>query len=315
MQQLIKIGTRGSPLAMAQAHEVRDRLCAAHGLLKDNIEIRVFKTSGDIILDTPLVEAGGKGLFTKEIEDALLAGDVDIAVHSSKDMPTMLPPGLVLQAFLPREATEDVFISKDGASLMDLPEGAVVGTSSLRRRALALSVRPDLTIVGFRGNVQTRLKKLAEGVASGTFLALAGLNRLGFSDPRVSVLSAADFPPAPAQGAIGLEIREGDERASALIAPLHCPATGIAVTAERHFLAALDGSCRTPIAARSHLEGDHFEIEGRIYSIDGQICFQDLIEGPADQANVLARSLGERLKAKAGPDFFAQLVKDTAALL
>jgi hydroxymethylbilane synthase len=266
----VRIGTRGSPLALAQAHEVQQRIAAAHGLPIDAISITVIKTVGDQVLDRPLSEIGGKGLFTKEIEDALLANEIDVAVHSMKDMQTTLPDGLMIGAVLPREDVRDAFISLKYPNLSALPPGAVVGTSSLRRQAQLLNVRPDLVVVGFRGNVQTRLKKLADNVADATFLAVAGLNRLGLSERITSPVSIDQMLPAVAQGAIGLEIRVGDEATSDIIAPLNDAATALAVTAERAFLTRLEGSCRTPIAGHARLIDGQVRFDGQVLSPDGQ---------------------------------------------
>jgi len=244
----LKIGTRGSPLALAQAHETRDRLAAAFSLPDAAFEIVVIKVTGDQILDRALKEIGGKGLFTREIEEALLAGQIDIAVHSMKDMPTIQPEGLVLDCYLPREDVRDAFVSPNVARLMDLPQGAVVGSSSLRRRAQLGHRRPDLQLVEFRGNVQTRMKKLADGVAVATFLAMAGLNRLGLSDVARSAIEPEEMLPAVAQGAIGIERRLADERVQAMLAAIHHHDTGLRLAAERAFLLRLDGSCDTPIA-------------------------------------------------------------------
>jgi len=255
--QKIGIGTRGSPLALAQAHEVRDRLIAAHGSDAVDIEIHVISVVGDRVQDRSLSEIGGKGLFTEEIEAQLSSGDIDIAVHSSKDMPTKLPDGLALIAFLEREDPRDAFISHSVKNILEMPEGAVLGTSSLRRQALALRARPDLKIVGFRGNVQTRLKKLSDGVADATLLASAGLRRLGMIDIAADLIDMSIFPPAPGQGAICVEGRIGDQRVLDLIEPLRHQPTEIALVCERAFLATLDGSCRTPIAAYATIYGDH----------------------------------------------------------
>ena len=269
----LKIGTRGSPLALAQAYETRTRLMAAHGLPEDAFEIVVIKTTGDdralIDADRPLKEVGNKGLFTKEIEEAMVAGRIDIAVHSMKDMPTEQPEGLVLDCFLPREDTRDAFVSPAAASIADLPQGAVVGSSSLRRRAQLANRRPDLKLVEFRGNVQTRMKKLEGGVAAATFLAMAGLNRLGLSHIARSAIEPEDMLPAVAQGAIGIERRITDARAEALVAAIHHPPTGQRLTAERAFLAALDGSCETPIAGLALLEGGEVWLRGEILRPDG----------------------------------------------
>src|SRR5438552_12716290 len=207
---VVRIGTRGSPLALAQAEMVRSRFAAAHGLAPECIEIKVIRTTGDAIQDRPLAEAGGKGLFTKEIEEALIAGTIDLAVHSAKDMPTMLPRGLVISAVLPREDVRDVFISRKAKALLGLPQGAVVGTASLRRQALVKRMRRDLAVVSFRGNVQTRLRKLDEGVVDATLLALAGLKRLGLHEAATAVLPIEDFLPAVGQGIIAIETRADD---------------------------------------------------------------------------------------------------------
>src|SRR5580658_2574610 len=235
----LRIGSRGSPLALVQAREVLHRLSAACGVPAERIDIKVIRTTGDVIQDRPLTEAGGKGLFTKEIEEALLAGAIDLAVHSSKDMPTVLPAGLVLSAFLPREDARDAFISRVAKSLRDLPQRAVVGTASLRRQALIKRLRPDLTIVPLRGNVETRLRKLEAGDMHATILAVAGLKRLGLLSAATAILEIDEFLPAVGQGAIGLETRAGDEATRALIAKINDPDTATAVAAERAFLAEL----------------------------------------------------------------------------
>jgi len=316
VQQAIKIGTRGSPLALAQAEDVKARLVAAHAdLTPDDIEIVIIKTTGDRILDRHLMTAGGKGLFTKEIEDALLEGRIDCAVHSSKDMPTSLPDGLVLSTFLPREDARDVFISAAYGSLRDLPEGATVGTASLRRRALALRLRPDLKIVTFRGNVQTRLRKLKEGEADATFLARAGLNRLGMAEAATETLSFDDFLPAPAQGAVTVEVRDADSAMKDRLATLHCAKTALEVTAERAFLAALDGSCRTPIAAHATADENNVMMRAMLLSLDGQTVFEQSGETAADlkDAATLGEKLGHAVRAEAGADFFDQLARDIEA--
>lgn len=291
----LRIGTRGSPLALAQAHEVRARLCAAHGLSEDAVEIRVYKTTGDAIQDRPLAEVGGKGLFTKEIEEALIAREVDLAVHSMKDMQTELPAGLVIGAALPREDVRDAFISLKYASLADLPEGAVVGTSSLRRQAQVKRIRPDLKVVGFRGNVQTRLRKLSEGVADATLLACAGLNRLGMSDRITAPIAVEEILPAVAQGAIAIEIREDDAETAKLIAALNDTKTAYCVAAERAFLTRLEGSCRTPIAGLAQLNGETLSFRGMVFSVDGERSFEIEREGPAEQATALGTAAADAL--------------------
>ncbi|NVJ98868.1 MAG: hydroxymethylbilane synthase [Alphaproteobacteria bacterium] len=308
----MRIGTRGSPLALAQAEDVKARLLAAHDDLYDStVEIVVIKTTGDRILDRHLMTAGGKGLFTKEIEDALLDGDIDCAVHSSKDMPTTLPYGLKLDVFLEREDPRDVFLSAKADSFVNLPEGAALGTASLRRRALALRLRPDLKVVTFRGNVQTRMRKLNEGEADGTFLARAGLNRLGMAEAATETLPLDQFPPAPAQGAVTVEIREGDMEMNARLAPLHHAETELAVTAERAFLGSLDGSCRTPIAAYAHLEGKTLHFRAMLLSIDGAQVFEQTgtCDATIDQAAKLGKDIGAQIRKDAGEPFFEALAR------
>lgn len=301
---LLRIGTRGSPLALAQAHTVRDRLAAAHGCAADDIAIQVVKTTGDRITDRPLSEAGGKGLFTKEIEEALLANAIDIAVHSSKDLPTVLPQGLALVACLEREDVRDVFISRKAPTVAALPQGAVVGSASLRRQALVKRLRPDLRVVVFRGNVQTRLRKLDEGEVDATLLALAGLKRLGLEREATAILPLDSFPPAIGQGAIGIEARENDTRTRDLLAPIAHHDTKVALDAERAFLAALDGSCRTPIAGFATVDGDAVQFRGMILRPDGSEVFETMRQGPITEAAHLGADAGHELKARGGPDFF-----------
>lgn len=306
MTQPLRIGTRGSPLALAQAHETRDRLIAAHPHLAapGAIEIVVFKTTGDRILDRTLAEAGGKGLFTKELEDALLDGRADLAVHSMKDVPTWLPDGLEISTLLPREDTRDAFFSRDGQSVDDLPAGSVVGTAGLRRQAQILERRPDLKVVPFRGNVQTRLAKLDAGEVDATLLALAGLRRLGLTDRITAVLEHEVMLPAVAQGAIGIEIRSADDATRALLAPLHCQQTAARVGAERALLAALDGSCRTPIAALATLKGDRVSLTAKVLSPDGRQIFRAERAGAAADAVALGADAGAEIKAVLPPGFF-----------
>lgn len=299
-----RIGTRGSALALAQAHETRARLMAAHGLPEQAFEIVVISTSGDRIQDRPLSEAGGKGLFTKEIEEALLDRRIDIAVHSSKDMPTLLPQGLELSAFLEREDVRDAFIGRAAAKLEDLPQGATVGSSSLRRQALIRRLRPDIEVVMFRGNVQTRLRKLEEGQVAGTLLAYAGLRRLGLAGIVTELLPVEKFPPAPGQGAICIESRIGDSRIAALLAPIGHAPTAAALACERAFLAALDGSCRTPIAGLAVVDGDALSFRGMILTPDGSETHEIEAEGLAGDAARLGAEAGARIRAKAGTRFF-----------
>ncbi|MEL6531722.1 MAG: hydroxymethylbilane synthase [Pseudomonadota bacterium] len=300
----LKIGTRGSPLALAQAHETRDRLATAFDLEAEAFEIVVIKTTGDRVLDRPLKEIGGKGLFTKEIEDALLAGDIDIAVHSMKDMPVAQPEGLTLDCYLPREDVRDAFVSLAHSGLDALPQGAVLGSSSLRRRAQLLAKRPDLKLVEFRGNVQTRMKKLGEGVAEATFLAMAGLNRLEMHDIPRTGLSPEEMLPAVAQGAIGIERRLDDARAEALLVAIHDTPTGQRLAAERAFLAGLDGSCQTPIAGLAELEGPTLRLRGEILRPDGSEVLSDAREAPIADGAALGAAMARDLRARAGEGFF-----------
>lgn len=301
---VIRIGTRGSPLARAQAQETRLRLMAAHGLPEEAVEIAVITTSGDRIQDRPLAEAGGKGLFTKEIEEALLDGRIDLAVHSSKDMPTILPEGLEISAFMEREDARDAFIGREALSIGDLPRGAKLGTSSLRRQALVLRMRPDLQVGMFRGNVQTRLKKLEDGVADGTLLAFAGLKRLGMPHVATSVMSAEEFPPALGQGAICVESRTGDARIKGLVNAIHHEATGVALACERAFLAVLDGSCRTPIAGIATVASGHVDFHGMILTPDGSEAHEVSASGVASDAMRLGADAGARIRDRAGARFF-----------
>lgn len=300
----IRIGTRGSPLALAQAHEVVRRLTEAHGLADGVCEIVIIKTTGDAITNRPLIEAGGKGLFTKELEEALFAGAIDLAVHSMKDVPALLPQGLAIAAVLPREDPYDAFISVKYQALDELPSGAVVGTSSPRRKAQALRLRPDLKIVEFRGNVETRLKKLREGVADATFLACAGLNRLGLSQHITAAMDPRAMLPAVAQGAIGIEARADDAKTAALLSPLNDPGTAICVTAERAFLSRLEGSCRTPIAGHAELRNGAVHIAGEILTPDGRESFTTARTGSGQLAAHLGEEVAAELLARAGPDFF-----------
>jgi len=300
----LRIGTRGSPLALAQAEEVKALLITAFPEMSEAPDIVVIKTTGDIVLDRALADVGGKGLFTKEIDEAMIDHRIDLAVHSMKDVPTWLPDGIVLPCMLEREDTRDVFISEKAASLADLPAGSVVGTAALRRQALILHRRPDLKVVTFRGNVQTRLRKLAEGVVDATLLALAGLNRLGAADVATSIIEAEEMLPAVAQGAIGITCRDDDERAHDVLAALNHPATVLRVSAERAFLKVLDGSCRTPIAALAEMTGeDGFSLRGLIARPDGSEVLETRRDGSAADAQALGRDAGEELKGRAGPGF------------
>lgn len=300
----LKIGTRGSPLALAQAYETRHRLGAAFDLPEAAFEIVVIKTTGDAIQDRPLKEIGGKGLFTREIEADLLAGRIDIAVHSMKDMPVLQPVGLILDTYLPREDVRDAFVSAQKSQLSDLEQGAVVGTSSLRRRAQLLNRRPDLNVVEFRGNVQTRLKKLADNVAECTFLAMAGLNRLAMTDVPATPIAETDMLPAVAQGAIGIERRADDTRIADMLAAIHDKPTGQRLAAERAFLAALDGSCETPIAGLAVLTGGTLRLRGHVLRPDGSEAIKDDQTCAVEDGADLGRTMARDLLAQGGPGFF-----------
>jgi hydroxymethylbilane synthase len=304
---VLRIGSRGSPLALAQVEQVKARLAGAWPELAERgaVAVEIIRTSGDRIQDRPLSEAGGKGLFTKEIEEALLAGTIDLAVHSMKDMPTLIPDGLEIACLLPREDPRDALIGGAG-SLAELPQGAVVGTSSLRRKAQVLARRRDLKIVDFRGNVDTRLRKLERGEVHATLLALAGLKRLGLEGKASAVLATEEMLPAVAQGAIGLETRIGDTRLQEILAPLNHAPTARAVTAERALLAVLDGSCRTPIAALA--VGRTFgrlRIDALIAKTDGSQVLRTAREGPEADAAEMGRDAGEELRRDGGDGFFS----------
>lgn len=300
-----RIGTRGSPLALWQAHETRRSLMVAFDLPEAAFEIVVIKVMGDQVLDRALKEIGGKGLFTREIEEALLAGSIDIAVHSMKDMPTVQPEGLCLDCYLPREDVRDAFVSPHVARLEDLPQGARVGSSSLRRRAQLAHKRPDLGLVEFRGNVQTRMQKLADGVADATFLAMAGLNRLGLTHMARGPIDVDVMLPAVAQGAIGIERRSADARAEAMLAAIHHAPTGLQLAAERAFLARLDGSCETPIAGLAVLDGDQLWLRGEILRPDGSRVIAGARRGASADGAAIGAALAEELLGQAGAGFFA----------
>ena len=292
-KEILRIGSRGSPLALVQAREVKSRLVAAAGLDAERVEIKVIRTTGDLVQDRPLADAGGKGLFAKEIEEALLAGVIDLAVHSSKDLPTFLPAGLTLAGFLPREDARDAFISRKAKTLRDLAPGSVVGTASPRRQAFIKRLRPDVAVVTLRGNVETRLRKLDAGEVDATLLALAGLKRLGLLSAATAILELDEFLPAVAQGAIGIETRADD--------------TATALAAERAFLAVLDGSCRTPIGGHAAVRGDAIRFHGMIAKPDGSRSFEVVREGGREQAAALGAEAGRELKDRAGADFFVRI--------
>lgn len=301
---ILRIGTRGSPLALVQARTVRARLAAALAVGEGIIELVVIRTSGDAIQDRPLAEVGGKGLFTKEIEEALTSGRIDLAVHSSKDMPTFSQPGLMLAACLEREDPRDAFISRKAGSLAELPQGATLGTASLRRQAIAKRMRPDLKVVPLRGNVETRLRKLEAGEVDATMLALAGLNRLGLTRHATSILSVEEFLPAVGQGAIGIEARESDTRTRDILARIDHADTSAAVACERAFLAVLDGSCKTPIAGHATLSDDTLSFRGLIARPDGTAAHDISGAGHRKDAAAIGTDAGRELKHRAGPGFF-----------
>ena len=297
----LNIGTRGSPLALAQAHETRQRLAKAHDLPLEAFEIVVITTTGDRIQDRPLKELGGKGLFTREIEVALASGEIDIAVHSMKDMPVDQPDGLILDTYLPREDVRDALLGSS-QKIANLPQGATVGTSSIRRRAQLQNRRPDLNVVEFRGTVQTRLKKLEDGVAEATFLASAGLNRLGM-DVGAVPLDPDEMLPAVAQGAIGIERRLNDDATANLLAAIHHSETGHRLAAERAFLAALDGSCQTPIAGLAEITGNTLRLRGEVLRLDGSEAVADELSGPISDGPAMGQTLAATLLERGGPGF------------
>jgi len=303
----LRIGTRGSPLALAQARETCARLAQAHGEKPERFELVVIRTTGDVVQDRALSEAGGKGLFTKELDQALIAGTIDCAVHSSKDLPTHLPGEICVAGYLPREDARDVFIGRGGARLAELPRGALVGTASLRRAAQVKRLRPDLETVLLRGNVETRLNKVESGEVEGSLLALAGLKRLGLEARASEILPLEQFLPAAGQGAIGVTCCSGDARTKALLHPILDAATGFALAAERAFLAALDGSCRTPIAAHARVENAALMFRGEALRSDGSETYAAKGRGaPADAALI---------GANAGHDILLRLPHGVAGLV
>lgn len=305
MAPWLKIGTRGSPLALAQAHETRRLLAQLHDASEEDFEIVVIKTSGDMILDRPLSEVGGKGLFTRELDQAQLEGAIDIAVHSAKDLPTLLPDGLVVTGYLPREDVRDAFIGGAAKTLAELPQGARVGSASLRRQAMIRRLRPDLQVELLRGNVQTRLKKVESGEFGATLLALAGLKRLGLADKVTSILPLDQFPPACGQGAIGITTRRDDARIQANLAGILDAETGHALDAERAFLAVLDGSCRTPIAGHAVVTGDRLSFYGIVLRKDGSEVYDARIEGPVSDAVALGETAARNILASAPADILS----------
>lgn len=297
-QAQLRVGTRGSPLALAQAHESRGRLAVAHGWADDAVAIVTIRTTGDAIQDRALSEAGGKGLFTKELDIALLEGSIDCAIHSAKDLPTVLPPGMIIAGYLPREDVRDALVALRPGGLESLPAGGRLGTASLRRQAQVLRLRPDLSVQLLRGNVGSRLRRVEAGEFDATLLAMAGLNRLGLAHHATAVLDTAAFLPAVGQGAIAVTIRENDAAIHAMIERIVDPATTLALACERAFLTVLDGSCRTPIAGHAQVAGSTLRFRGLVLSPDGREIVETTLEGSADGAAALGRAAGEDLLAR-----------------
>jgi hydroxymethylbilane synthase len=303
---MIRLGSRGSPLALAQTHLVGAMLAKHSGTPAEAFRVSAFMTSGDRIQDRPLQEAGGKGLFTKELDAALLEGRIDAAVHSMKDLPTRLPAGIVLACVPAREAPFDAFISPHATSIMALKPGATVGTASLRRQAQTLHLRPDLKVAMLRGRVETRLEKIRSGAFDATYLALAGLRRLGLESHAAGIVDADIMPPAPGQGALAVTARAGDGETLEALKPLDVTEYAIATAAERAFLEALDGSCRTPIAALATVSGGELTFLGEVLTPDGKHCWRRkatvaLAADPAAAARTLGLELGGQIRAEAGP--------------
>ena len=299
------IGTRASPLALAQAEETRAKLLAALALPAEAVALAPMRTTGDAIQDRALAQAGGKGLFTKELDAALIEGAIALAVHSAKDLPTRLPDALVIAGYLPREDVRDAFLSPRAGALADLPPGAVIGTASLRRGAQVRRLRPDLRVELLRGNVGTRLRKLESGAMDATLLALAGLRRLGLAHHAAAILDTDDFLPAVGQGAIAVTARRDDAATLEAIARIIDPATGTALAAERAFLAVLDGSCRTPIAGHARIEGARLRFRGLVLRPDGSEAVEVLREGASADAEALGHEAGEDLRARLPAGFLA----------
>lgn len=300
----LHLGTRGSPLALAQAHETQRLLGHAHGRLAEDIALHVIRTTGDRIQDRTLALAGGKGLFTKELDDAMLEGVIDIAVHSAKDLPTRLPDGIVVAGYLPREDARDALICAKSATIAGLPQGASLGSASLRRQAMMLRLRPDLKPQLLRGNVETRLRKVESGEVDVTLLAIAGLKRLGLAHRAAALLDIDDFVPAVGQGAIAITARAGDTRTLLAMQPILHAATAWALAAERAFLDVLDGSCRTPIAGHARINGAALTFSGAIYSLDGGQAFEASLSGAADDGARVGSEAGRDIRARAPASMF-----------
>ena len=295
----LRIGTRGSPLAMAQTTNVRDTLAQAHGWNADEIEIVRIKTTGDLVTNVSLDDVGGKEAWTKQIDEAMLAGRIDIGVHSAKDVVTFLPAGITIPGYMPREDARDVLIAASATRVADLPRGGTLGSNSKRRCAQALHLRPDLKVDLLRGNVETRLNAVRDGKIDATFLALAGLKRLGLADRATAILDIDQFLPAAGQGAVAITARENDAATYATLAPIMCKPTGMALAAERAFLAVLDGSCKTPIAGHARMiDDDRIAFRGMVLRSDGSEVFEDSAEGFAGDAASIGKAVGERILAR-----------------
>ena len=297
----LTIGTRGSPLALAQAHEVRRRLALRHAIGEERIALLIIRTTGDMIQDRALSEAGGKGLFTKELDIALLNGSIDIAVHSSKDLPTLMPDGIEISGYLPREDVRDALVSSRAQSIRGLPQGATLGTASLRRQAQVKRLRPDIKVALLRGNVETRLRKAESGEIDATLLAIAGMNRLGLAHRATALLDIDDFLPAVGQGAIAIAARSGDIRTHGAIEGIFDTATGYALAAERAFLAVLDGSCRTPIAGHARFSEGNVRFHGMVLRPDGSEIFEVHDSAAAGEAGAMGARAGADLLARLPP--------------
>lgn len=301
MTSRIRVGTRGSRLALLQSQEVARRLREAHNLDSEIVETVVISTTGDRVQDRPLYEIGGKGMFTKEIEDALLEGRIDLAVHSMKDLPAQMPQGLTVGCVLPREDARDAFVSPIARSISELPSGARIGTSSVRRGAQIHRLRRDISVVDFRGNVETRLRKLENGAADATILACAGLNRLGLQNAITSIVAMEEMLPALAQGAIGIETRNGDARLNEMLAAINDLPTWIAIVCERSFLGVLEGSCRMPIAGHAQIKGNRLLFKGEVYTPDGKMIFAAERQGDLADAAMMGEEAGAEVRRAALP--------------
>ena len=301
----LRIGTRGSPLALAQTGVVRDALARAHGWDPDALEIVAIKTTGDAITDRPLGEAGGKGLFTKELDQAMIEGRIDLAVHSAKDLPTRIPDVLCIAGYTEREDARDALISAKAQRIADLPRHGVVGTASLRRAAQVKRLRPDLQTVLLRGNLDTRLRKAETGELDATFLAIAGLKRLGFAARATALLDIAAFLPAVGQGAVAITARTDDTRSRGLVAAIACHATEMALAAERAFLTVLDGSCRTPIAGHATVSDGRLHFAGEVLRADGSEVFAGTDAGALADAAAIGRHVGEDVLRRLPPGILA----------